>query len=175
MNQPSNPKLFHLMHRAHQALFRASGKILGEQLGISTSQSAVLLYLKRATSATMSEVAQAVGLTITSASGLVDRMEKKHLVARERSKADRRIILLSLTQTGRHTLSKAEPLIKTANDTLLEKIGSEADIHAFTRACIAMIDGADELYSGLYSGPNADTPNSKQNSNQEIPPERTSA
>lgn len=171
MNQHSNPKLFHLLHRTHQALFRASGKMLGEELGISTSQSAVLLYLKRADNATMGDLAQAVGLTITSASGLIDRMEQKQLVLRQRSKSDRRIIRLSLTRTGRQILSKAEPLIKAANAVMLEKIGSDANVEIFTRACAAMIDAADEL----YSRPKPGATKLKHQTNQDTPSERTSA
>jgi len=171
MSQSGHPKLFHLVHRTHQALFRASGKILGEQLGISTSQSAVLLFLKRAEPATMSDVAQAIGLTVTSASGLVDRMERKQLVSRQRSKTDRRIIQLSLTQGGRKILSKAEPLIKSANAALLSKIGSTADVDVFTQACNAMIVAADEI----YSNPDSEKSNSKHHVIQDIPAERTSA
>jgi len=171
MNQTTNPKLFHLMHRTHQALFRASGKMLGEKLGISTSQSAVLLYLKRTDRATMSDVAQAVGLSITSASGLVDRMEKKQLVSRQRSKTDKRIIQLSLTPSGRQILSKAEPLIRNANAVLLEKIDSDTDVEAFLRVCNAMIVAADTI----YAQPKSETSNSTHLTNQDNPAERTGA
>lgn len=168
MSQSSNPKLFHLLHRTHQALFRASDKMLGDQLGISTSQSAVLLYLKHANKAAMGDVAQAVGLTIASASGLIDRMEKKKLVARQRSEFDRRSIQLALTDNGRHVLSEAEPLVKTANNALLEKIGNDADARAFSDACNAIIDAAD----GLFAEPGAEPSHSIHRNNPEILPER---
>ncbi len=171
MSQHSSPKLFHLLHRTHQALFRASGKMLGDELGISTSQSAVLLYLKRADNATMGDLAQAVGLTITSASGLIDRMEQKQFVTRQRSKSDRRIIQLSLTKTGRQILSKAEPLVRAANAAMLEKIGSDDHVEIFARACEAMIDAADEVYSRAKP----DATKLKHQTNQDTPFERTSA
>lgn len=157
MSELSKPRLFHLLHRTHQALFRASDKMLGDQLGISTSQSAVLLYLKHADKATMGDVAQAVGLTIASASGLVDRMEKKQLVARQRSETDRRSIQLMLTDNGRHTLSKAEPLTKAANTALLDKIGGDAEAEIFARACTAIIEASEKLFTEPGAEPSHST------------------
>lgn len=168
MNASKQPRLFHLLHRTHQALFRASDKMLGDQLGISTSQSAVLLYLKHADKATMGDVAQAVGLTIASASGLVDRMEKKQLVARQRSETDRRSIQLVLTETGRQTLSKAEPLTKSANTALLDTIGSAHEAETFTRACNAII----EVSEKLFADPETDPSHLNHQNTKETLPER---
>lgn len=152
MNASAQPRLFHLLHKTHQALFRASDKMLNERLGISTSQSAVLLYLKHADKATMGDVAKAVGLTIASASGLVDRMEKKQLVGRRRSEADRRSIQLVLTEHGRKTLSEAEPLTKAANSHLLKKIGNAKEIEIFTKACTAIIEASEKPLTAPDAG-----------------------
>lgn len=168
MSESSTPRLFHLLHRTHQALFRASDKMLGEQLGISTSQSAVLLYLKHANKATMGDVAQAVGLTIASASGLVDRMEKKQLVARQRSETDRRSIQLVLTANGRRTLSQAEPLTKAANKALLNTIGSDEEAEHFAQACAAIIEASEKLFTGA----NAQASSLPRQNTLEILPER---
>ena len=168
MSEPSNPRLFHLLHRTHQALFRASDKMLGDTLGISTSQSAVLMFLKHADRAAMGDVAQAVGLTIASASGLIDRMEKKRLVARQRSETDRRSIQLVLTENGKRVQSMAEPLVRDANATLIERLGGDAKAEMFGNACTAIIEAAD----GLLAESAADVPVSQTIANQEKSLER---
>lgn len=143
----NSPRMFHLLHRVHQALFRASDRILGQELGITTTQSAVLLYLKRRDSASMGELATAVGLKITSMSGLVDRMEKKGLVSRQRSIVDRRTMEIALTSEGRELLVLAEPLVAGSNEELVRKIATVADVGAFAAACDVIINASEDLYA----------------------------
>ena len=69
MPEPTEPRLFHLVHRLHQALFQAGDRMLVQELGITSSQSAVLMFLDKFKGASMGELASAVGLKITSVSG----------------------------------------------------------------------------------------------------------
>lgn len=147
MSQQSDIRIFHLLHRVHQATFRASDKLLGDALGISTTQSAVLMFLKQRKGVSMGTLAAGIGLKITSLSGLIDRMEHKGLVARQRSAKDRRSVEIVLTPMGRCMLAKAEPLVRTANDAVLKEIGSTAEARAFASACESIIDLADDLYT----------------------------
>ena len=139
MPDKSNPRLFHVVHRLHQALFRAGDQMLGEALGISTTQSAVLMYLKSKDGAAMGELAKAVGLKITSLSGLVDRMEAKGLLRRVRSETDRRSFAIKLTPEGRDIIKTAEPIIAQSNAELLEAIGAEVTASQFAEACENLI------------------------------------
>lgn len=138
-----NPRLFHVVHRLHQALFRAGDQMLGEALGISTTQSAVLMYLKSKNGAAMGELAKAVGLKITSLSGLVDRMEAKGLLKRVRSETDRRSFAIKLTPDGRDIIKTAEPIIAKNNAALLEAIGTEVTASQFAEACENLIRAAE--------------------------------
>ena len=52
------------------------------------------------------ELADALHLQLSSTSGLVDRLVKMGMVRRERTEADRRVVLLSLTAKGRNTVEK---------------------------------------------------------------------
>ncbi len=47
--------------------------------------------------------------------GILDRLERKGLVHRERSSADRRVWLCSLTEAGRAVLDDVDPEIAAAN------------------------------------------------------------
>ena len=143
MPNTADPRLFHLVHRLHQALFRAGDRMLADELGITTSQSAVLMFLDGRNEATMSDLASAIGLKITSVSGLVDRMEKKGLVLRQRSEADRRSFHIGLTAGGRKLVEKARPLVRQNNARLLAQIGAQADIELFADACETLIEAVE--------------------------------
>ncbi len=153
MTDKTNPRLFHLVHRLHQALFRAGDQMLGEALGISTTQSAVLMYLKSKDGAAMGELAQAVGLKITSMSGLVDRMESKGLLKRVRSETDRRSFAITLTPEGKKILKRAEPLVAQNNAALVNALGDNISASQFAEACENLIraveSGADQQQSKI--------------------------
>lgn len=143
MTEKANPRMFHLVHRLHQALFRSGDKMLGEALGISTTQSAVLMYLKSKDGASMGELAQAVGLKITSMSGLVDRMEAKGLLKRIRSETDRRSFSITLTSEGKDVLKTAEPRVSQFNTALIEALGDDISPSQFAEACENLIRAAE--------------------------------
>ena len=147
MKSTPEPRLFHLVHRLHQALFRAGDRMLVEELGITTSQSAVLMFLDGRTQASMSDLASAVGLKITSVSGLVDRMEKKGLVARRRSETDRRSFHIELTDSGRALTAKAKPLVRENNARLLATIGERADAEKFADVCETLIEAVEQHHT----------------------------
>lgn len=144
MAENTNPRMFHLVHRLHQAMFRSGDKMLGEVLGISTTQSAVLMYLKSKDGAAMGELADAVGLKITSMSGLVDRMEAKGLLRRIRSETDRRSFSITLTAEGKSILKTAEPLISHNNAALVDALGDTITAAQFAEACENLIRAADQ-------------------------------
>ena len=49
----------------------------------------------------MREIAEAVGLSLPSASSIIDRLEETGLVKRSHDKDDRRVVLVNLTKKGR--------------------------------------------------------------------------
>jgi MarR family transcriptional regulator, lower aerobic nicotinate degradation pathway regulator len=64
-----------------------------------------LLGVLRDRTPTMNELARILGLDKSSATGLVDRAERRGLVTRVPSVTDRRAVLVSLTGTGRSLVS----------------------------------------------------------------------
>ena len=56
---------------------------------------------------TMAELASLYGLEASSITRLVDRLEKKRLIERTRSRSDRRKTVLSLTPRGKDALRRA--------------------------------------------------------------------
>jgi DNA-binding MarR family transcriptional regulator len=76
----------------------------GEQ--VSMAQSHILFEIRRAGNPAMQEVAEELGMDITTFSRQVKSLEKKGLVARRVSPDDRRVSLLGLTGAGRLVLEK---------------------------------------------------------------------
>src|ERR1700741_5306890 len=66
-----------------------------------------LLGVLRDRKPTMQELARFLGLDKSSVTGLVDRAERRGLVARVPSATDRRAVLVSLTDDGRSLISQA--------------------------------------------------------------------
>ncbi len=148
MPEPTEPRLFHLVHRLHHALFQAGDRMLVQELGITSSQSAVLMFLDKFKGASMGELASAVGLKITSVSGLIDRMEGKGLVRRTRSAADKRSFHISLTVAGDKLVARAKPIIQQNNARMLDHIGGQADIDLFANTCESLIGAIEEQETG---------------------------
>jgi DNA-binding MarR family transcriptional regulator len=87
-------------------------KCLGSQRllrrGVSMSNLHVMSMLERHGPMTMSGIADALDVSLSNATGLVDRMEERELVGRERDAEDRRVVHVALTDKGRSALSDIE-------------------------------------------------------------------
>jgi DNA-binding MarR family transcriptional regulator len=68
---------------------------------ISAQESQLLLSVGTREALKMSEIAEALQLTLSSVTALVDKLEAKAFVTRQRSLEDRRIVRVSLTAEGR--------------------------------------------------------------------------
>ena len=75
--------------------------------GLTARQALVLLSCYMEEANTMAELASLYGLEASSITRLVDRLEKKRLIERTRSRSDRRKTVLSLTPRGKDALQRA--------------------------------------------------------------------
>lgn len=78
----------------------------GEQ--VSMVQSHILFEIRRAGNPAMQQVAEVLGMDITTFSRQVKNLEKKSLVTRQVSGEDRRVSLLGLTRAGSGVLAKID-------------------------------------------------------------------
>jgi len=65
----------------------------------------VLSLLEADDALSMSRLAESLDVSLASATGIVDRMEARHLVERRRTPADRRVVLVAITDGGRRVLT----------------------------------------------------------------------
>jgi DNA-binding MarR family transcriptional regulator len=90
-----------------------------ERAGVSGAQLWVLAELHRRPGIRVTELAQAMAVHQSTASNLIDRLEKNGLLQRERSSEDQRVVHLSLTKAGRQTVARApRPLRGVLPDAL---------------------------------------------------------
>ncbi|MFH1996165.1 MAG: MarR family transcriptional regulator [Candidatus Omnitrophota bacterium] len=73
---------------------------------LTLPQLVVLDLLSGEGSCNMSEVAEALNLTMGAATGAVDKMIELGMIARERSQEDRRVVNVTMTDQGKETIAR---------------------------------------------------------------------
>lgn len=80
-------------------------------LDFSKNEILALLLLYRRKNVNMTEIAEYIMAPLNTATGVIARLEKKHMVARIRSDRDRRIVLITLTDVARVVIEKEKAII----------------------------------------------------------------
>jgi DNA-binding MarR family transcriptional regulator len=87
----------------------------------------------------MRELADAMGISMAGATGVVDRLVHQGVVARERSEQDRRLVLVQLTDEGRKRISWARHQGFLRFRRLTESISAQ-DLEALTRILSVILE-----------------------------------
>lgn len=94
-----------------------NAKELARKAGLTSSQLVLLRELKANSGLTPRQVAKSMNLSQASVTTLLDRLQARGLIARSRNPADRRSILLRLTEQGEKQLQRAP---ESLHDTFLK-------------------------------------------------------
>jgi DNA-binding MarR family transcriptional regulator len=140
-------KVFHKLQIAHSALFRAADRRTRNQIGLTTSQLAVLLILSRKDGRPISDISSTLAMGKSSLTGLVDRMCAKGLVRRSPSPVDGRVIHIYLEQSGRAVLEQGAGEISQFNAALLAPFPAEEQA-IIERFLTHLADNADGIVNG---------------------------
>ncbi len=90
-----------------------------ERTGVTGSQLWVLAELQRRPGIRVTDLARAMGIHQSTASNLIELLERRGLIQRDRSSKDQRVVHLSLTRAGRGTIGRApRPLEGVLPDAL---------------------------------------------------------
>jgi DNA-binding MarR family transcriptional regulator len=100
---------------------------------LSLPQFRVLAFVHRREGASLSDVAEHIGITLPTASKLVDGLVKKDLVLRKYSACDRRRAVLNLTAQGRAVLEASGAAIQPGVARMLATLSPE-DLYVLGRA-----------------------------------------
>lgn len=80
---------------------------LRETSGLNSSLLSCLLVLGNTGALSLSQLSKKLSLSPSMITGIVDQLEQKELVQRERSSSDRRVIRIKLTEKGVQTIKEA--------------------------------------------------------------------
>jgi DNA-binding MarR family transcriptional regulator len=114
------------------------------QRDISLPQLHLLMSLHEDGPTTVSAVATLFGISLPSASSIVDRMEDRGLVTRGRDEADRRIVTVSISQKGRAAVEEFVGLQREQLDRLLD-IMTASELTEFSAGLTALRRGLDRM------------------------------
>ena len=92
----------------------------------------------------MSRLAEALDVSVASATGIVDRMARRGLVGRRHASDDRRIIMVHLTKRGRTVFGHLETIRRERLRRALDRLSDE-ELDGFLRGIVAMRAAAAQL------------------------------
>ena len=144
------------IRRVIRSVDKYSRKIYTE-LGLTTPQLLCLDALGKNEHIITKELAKKINLSESTVIGIVDRLEAKQYLIRERSKEDRRKVYLSLTEAGQGILNETPSLLQDKLSIALNEL-SKDDLESITHSLeqiVEMMD-AENLDASPNLLPNAD-------------------
>jgi DNA-binding MarR family transcriptional regulator len=107
-------------------------KELNKKYSVSAAQLNCILALYENGPISISQIARHIMVNSSTVTGIIDRLEQKDFVKRLRISADRRVITIELTETGKMLAEKAPPPIQQKIIDGLKKLSeNEIDQIAF--------------------------------------------
>lgn len=92
------------------------------RLGVSMAQVNILYTLHRSGQMPMSRLADVLNVSLSSATGLIDRLEERGYLERTRVPEDRRVVLVSLTAAGAQLLDEQDAMTDGLLRTVLARL-----------------------------------------------------
>ena len=98
-------------------------------------------------------LARLISLSPATVTGIIDRLEKRNIVTRERSKEDKRKVLIALTPEGERLVEKMPPPLHEAFSRRLEELSEDEqeEIDRVLARIVDMMEAQDMADSPLYA------------------------
>jgi DNA-binding MarR family transcriptional regulator len=122
--------------RASMGELKCMGSERLVRVGISMSQMHVMHLLDRHGELPMSRLADLLDVSLSAATGLIDRIEERGFVERVRVPTDRRVVLVSITPAGRQMLEEVE----VVREGIIRRVLDELDETQLSGVAAAMAD-----------------------------------
>ena len=145
MSNPSTPLCFKLGRVVRRVQQYYEQRL--HPFGLTPSQFFVLDALWSKEGVSIGELGEQVALDTSTITGILDRLERNGLVERHQNPADRRSVLVTLTDRARELESQVMPLVKEL-DVSLRHPFSAADMSVFERLLDSFTDVLDKTASG---------------------------
>ena len=92
---------------------------------ISSTQLHVLFMLMSDGPVTMGRLAESLDVSLPNVTGIVDRMVENGMVQRSRDEGDRRVVTVSATAAGRHTVDEIDLVRRRQLAAVLEQLSAD--------------------------------------------------
>lgn len=120
------------------------------QLDLTMSQLKVVLLLFLSEPVRMSDIASALGVSLATATGVVDRLVERGIVLRESDPEDRRVVLCRLSDKGQNLIGGLWQLARDRARELLRAI-EPTRLLLVTEALEALLEAGEVTKSDLQS------------------------
>ena len=131
--EDSAERIIHAIRMLVRALDVLSRK-LASSSGITSPQLACLRQIVRTRPAKATDVATEVHLSPSTVVGIIDRLEEKGLVTRERDTQDRRVVFLTATDLGEAVVKETPHPVRAMFNGRLENDLKEEDYERIAQA-----------------------------------------
>lgn len=114
-------------------------KYLQKNFDVTTSQLLCLRTLAKENGLSAGEIGRRIYIKPGTITGIIDRLETKHLVMRNRASKDRRVVNIEITDHGRHLVESAPVPIQSVLASNLRKIPVE-DVESMTKGIEQLLE-----------------------------------
>jgi MarR family transcriptional regulator, organic hydroperoxide resistance regulator len=134
INDIPRDRLDEILFKALQAVYKfQQSKVLA--FGLDYEDIYLLQFLRNNSPARMSEIAAEMNIPVSTATRVVDRLQKRKLAARKKDVSDRRNVLVSLKPEGEDAVRRIEEQTYELLDSNLADY-SEEDIASFFKTAV---------------------------------------
>ncbi len=123
------------------------------RMGVSMAQVHIMYTLQRNGEMPMSRLADVLQVSLSNATGLIDRIEERGFVERTRVPEDRRVVMIRVTDAGRRMLDEVDAISSDLLRSVFGRIG-RSQVAAVGRAIAELRRGLEET-TGVPSDPHA--------------------
>jgi DNA-binding MarR family transcriptional regulator len=110
----------YLLARVRSTMSNAVNQYTISELGITGTQASIIFLLGTGKCAASVDLAREYGIDASAVTRLIDRLEKHGLLARIRSKEDRRVVKLELTAQGYDLAARMPAIFNKVLDEMLK-------------------------------------------------------
>jgi DNA-binding MarR family transcriptional regulator len=114
------------------------------RLGVSMAQLHIMFTVQRSGEMTMSHLADILNVSLSNATGLIDRLEERGYIERQRVPTDRRVVLVRLTERGVSMLAEVDALSDNLMRSVLERLPA-SQLRGVANAVSALREAVDAV------------------------------
>lgn len=118
--------IVYLLAKNSQAGYRFWGSYISEY-NVTTVQAMVLILLNRKDGVSAKSLGEQTQLDSATITGVLDRLEGMSLIIKKKNPADRRAILISLSEKGKKDAAKLDDLFEKAHNDFLEDLSKDEE------------------------------------------------